>query len=589
MAVARVDPVTQAVVRNALVGATQKAFVAFRRTAMIPILYEGSDFAFSLYDDRLNLVAEAAAVPLFAGALGDTVPRLLQAIGRQRLRPQDILLTNLPHLNGSHPPDGVLVDPVFHDERLVAFFALRAHMGDLGGTGFGADVFQEGLQLPPLKLYDAGSINQTVVDIIRANSREPVATAGDFIAGAGALRTGSAALRAAIDRYGLDTYYATVDAILDHGERVARQSIARIPDGDYHASGAMDDNGILRGVPVPVEVTVRVRGSDLTVDTTGSAPEQKGPINCPWPYTQAVCRMALKTLATSGIPSNSGEHRVLTVVAPPGSLYNPGPAAASFLSSRPTIHLVELILTALAPALPGELPAMSGGDVAGVTYRLKSLRSGRYTINASIVLGSGFGARAGADGPSAIYARQAAGLQLVSGEVLETRAPVIRVRCELDQDSGGPGRWRGGLGMIEEEEYLSEGTGGASSDRTSGASPVLGLAGGLPPRRLNGVIHYYGSDHELGPPSCKRAGLPLKPGDRHLAWTAGGGGYGDPRQRDPAAVASDVKNGYISEEAAREVYGVDVARTLVATRASGSATANTPAMKRKPAPPPPRT
>jgi N-methylhydantoinase B len=449
-----------------------------------------------------------------------------------------------------------LVEPVFHDDRLVAFFALRAHMGDMGGTGHGSEVFHEGLLIPPLKLYDGGRPNQTLIDVIRANSREPVATAGNFLAGAGAIRTGSAALRALLDKYGLDVYYATIDAILDHGERIARQGIARIPDGVYRAEGALDDNGVDLGVPVPLTITVSVAGTDITVDTTGSAPEQGGPINCPWAYTQAVSRMALKTLATSGIPSNSGEHRVLTVIAPEGSIFNPGPRAASFISSRTTIHLVELILAALAPALPGEIPAMCGGDPAGVISRLRDPKTGRWTTRMSVILGCGFGARAGSDGASAIYIRQAAGLQLVECEVLETRSPTLRTRCELDQDSGGPGRWRGGLGMIEEEEYLSSGVGGAASDRTSGAFPVLGLAGGRSPKRLSGVIHHLGTDHELGPPSCKRPELPIQAGERHLAWTAGGGGYGPPWERDPGAVAWDVKNDYVSARSAYEDYGV---------------------------------
>jgi N-methylhydantoinase B len=553
------DAVTFSVVRHGLIAAARKAYTAFKRTGMLPLIYEGGDFAVSLFDDRLNLIAEAAALPLFAGALGNTVPRTVEEIGRDRLRPGDTLLTNIPYLHGSHPPDVVLIEPVFFEERPVAFVALRGHMGDLSGDSFIAtsttEVFQEGLLLPPLKLYDAGELNETVVSIVRANSRLPATTVGDFLAGAGALRAGTAALQALLGKHGTDTYYAVVDEILDHGERIARQGVERIPDGVYTAEGALDDNGVARGVPVPLRVTVTVEGSHMTIDTTGSAGQQAGPYNCPMAYTQAIARMCLKTLATPDIPSNGGEHRVVTVVAPEGTIFNPTPTAPSFLSAITTIHLAELILHALAPALPDEIPAMSGSDLGGVVCLLRHPRTGRYGVS-MYVGGSGFGARRGRDGTSAIYARQASDLQTVPLEVLEARYPTIRVRYELDQDSGGPGRWRGGLGMVEEEEFLSDGLAAMTADKTSGASPIAALDGGRSPKRLNGVIFYYGSDHEVGPPSCKRSHLAIAPGDRYLSWTAGGGGFGDPLERDPELVARDVRDEYVSPASAIADYGV---------------------------------
>jgi N-methylhydantoinase B len=201
---------------------------------------------------------------------------------------------------------------------------------------------------------------------------------------------------------------------------------------------------------------------------------------------------------------------------------------------------------------------MSGGDRASTGALLPDPEGDGWGYLV-YVGAAGMGAKRGADGASALYARTASGLLLVGAEVMETRHPVLRRRCELDSNSGGPGRWRGGLGMIEEEEFLAEGIGACTSDRTSGVSPVLGLEGGGPPKRLNGVRYFPGTDRELGPPSCKHTNLALGPGDTYIAWTAGGGGFGDPLDRDPASVAWDVKNEYVSARSAAEDYGVVLA------------------------------
>jgi N-methylhydantoinase B len=565
----RVDPVTYAVVRNGLIAAGRAAFTAFKRTAMHPLIYEMHDFAVSVYDDRLNLIADSADLPALSGSLGETVPSMVAAIGRENLGPGDVLLCNLPHLQGMHPPDGILVEPVFVDGEIAAFMVLRSHMGDVGGASIfpttTTEVFQEGLLLPPLKLVEAGVTNDLVVRIIGANSRLPDVTVGDFLGGVAGVRIGAAALRTLIERYGVETYHAVVDELLDHGERTARHGVEQIPDGVYTAESALDDNGVLAGVPVPVKVTVTVAGSDLIVDTTGSAPQQAAPINCHHVLTQASARFALKTFATPGIPANSGEHRVLTTIAPEGSMFNPAPTAASFFASRPVAHLVELIFVALAQALPGEAPAMSGCDLAATHSLIRNPRSGRFTFSVG-VSAPGHGARQGGDGPSALNLRGGAGVLAVAAEVLEQRFSIVRHRYELVPDSGGPGRWRGGLGMETEQEYLSDGLGFIGSYMSSGAGPILGLAGGRGPSRMNGIRYYAGTDKELAPPNCRADNLPIAPGDRAISWTAGGGGYGDPLERDVAAVAQDVKNDYVTRERALEDYGVAVAADGTARR-----------------------
>jgi N-methylhydantoinase B len=553
-----VDPITFAVVRNALIAAARQGATVLKRTAMFPLIYEALDFAVSLYDSRLNVVAEAPGLPLFSGALGPVLPTLITDEVREGLKPGDVLITNHPFLNGSHTPDIVVVEPVFHDDRPVAFVAARAHVGDTGGNGFSAasaDVFQEGLLLPPMKLCERGELNETIVKILRANTRTPELTVGDLFATATGVRAGCVAVQAVLDRYGIDVYNSVIDGILDHGERMARKGLRRLPDGVYRAQGALDDNGVQRRLPVELKVSVTVSDGQLTVDTTGSAPQQVAAVNCPLTYTLAASRMILKTLATPDIPSNSGEHRALRLVAPEGSIFNPLATAPAALSMLAATQLTELILEALAPALPDEIPAGGGGDVVGFIALLSNPETGRICTPA-FTSATGLGAIRGADGPSAVFARQASGLRVEPLEVLEARYPVVRRRFELDPDSGGAGRWRGGLGVIEEEEYYAHGIGMMMASRTSGAWPIRGLQGGLAPKRLNGVRVHPGTEAELGPPSCLNAQIPLAPGDRYVSWTAGGGGFGDPMRRNPQAVLEDVRNGYVSVEAARELYGV---------------------------------
>ena len=326
----KLDPITFAVVRNGLISAALEMYWVYKRTTMLPVLYEYNDFGMSIYDDRLNLVAEAPGLPIFSGSLDDCIERTLAEVGgAESLAEGDILLNNHPYLTAGQPADASLIEPIFHGGKLIGFGALRAHMGDLGAKGpyptNSTEIYQEGILFPGIHLYREGVLDEVVIKILKANSRIPAETAGNVLAGAGALRAGSRVLRQLVDKYGLETYYSTIDELLDHGERVAREGIAAIPDGEYSAEDYIDDDGITPDVPVKVVCKVTIDGSDMIIDTTGSAPEQLGPINCPWGYTLCTGRFSLKRLVTPDIPPNGGEQRALKVIAPEGSLFNPVP------------------------------------------------------------------------------------------------------------------------------------------------------------------------------------------------------------------------------------------------------------------------
>ena len=246
-------------------------------------------------------------------------------------------------------------------------------------------------------------------------------------------------------------------------------------------------------VPVPLKVTITVDGGEITIDTTGSAPQQLGPVNCPWGYTLTTCRFSLKRLVTSGIPANSGEHRPLTVIAPEGSIFHPVSPAASFISWLTSLRLADMIIAALAPALPDEIPAQNGGDLAGVLAYIRQ-PSGAWAFFWDEA-GIGHGAKRGLDGMSGLIHPISAGIEALPAELMETRMPILKRRFELDQDSGGPGRWRGGLSTIAEYEFRADGLAVTISDRTTGQ--IQALDGGMPPPRLNSVVFYAGTDREL--------------------------------------------------------------------------------------------
>lgn len=554
---ARVDPITFAVVRNGLIAAARVGASTLQRTALNPIIYEQLDFAVSLFDSELQCIGEAPGLPIFSGSMTIALPAMVNAIGRDRLRPGDTLISNHSSLTGAHTPDVAIVQPVFVSEEIVAFVAVRAHIGDTGGNGMTAassDIFQEGLLIPTLKLYDAGHVDPTLMAVIRANSRTPEVTAGNTIAAATGARAAGDAVAALIERYGVAAYRDVVEEILDHGERMARIGVSRIPDGVYSAEGSIDDNGVERGVPVKLRVKVTIAGDRMIVDTTGSAPQQASGVNSPLAYTLAAIRMAFKTLVTPDLSSNSGEYRALEVIAPEGSIFNPDQNAPASLSMMSCVPMSDLVLDALATALPDEVPAPSGGE-SGLACMLVHPVSGRTGITLCLT-GVGLGGTRRGDGANALASRPASRVRIEPLEVAELRYPLIRWRYELDPDSGGAGKWRGGLGVIVEQEYCAKGIASMGAIRTSGAWPLHGIDGGHAPKRLSGVITYVGTDHEVGPPSCLQGNLPVQDGDRSIAWTAGGGGYGDPLERAPQRVIDDLRNGYVSREAVSDLYGV---------------------------------
>ena len=552
----RIDPITFAVIRNGFVAAAHDMYTVFRRTAMLPLLYEFNDFGMSLFDHRLNMLSDAPGLPVFIGSLDICVRDSVDFLGGPEvLRPGDVIFNNHPYQTAGQTADAALIEPIFYEDQLIGYSALRGHMGDFGAINLypcnSTDLFQEGTLFPGLKLYDQGELNESIIMIVETNSRLPTETAGSILAGAGAVRACSRKVVSIVEKYGVGTYYAAIDELLDQGEKATRDAIAAIPDGVYTHSDQMDDNGV-DDQPVNIECKLTIKGSDVEIDVSGSSEELHGPFNVPWGYTLTACRFALKRLTTPDLPPNSGNYRPVSVIAPEGEMFNPTPPAPVFCSIWAALRLGDMIVQALAPVLPDRAPAESGGDLTMCVAYVADPDTGHVSFFIDLA-GLGYGATSYADGLSGAIHPVQAGSESMPAELLEARMPTLKKRFELAQDSGGPGRNRGGLATVSEFEFLGDGTTTVICEKTARRAPQ-GLHGGRAAPYSNGVWLFKDTDRELR--LGKTAGHDVFRGDTVIMHPAGGGGYGDPLEREPARVVADVDAEYVSLASARDDYGV---------------------------------
>jgi N-methylhydantoinase B len=551
-----VDPITLAVVHNALTTAAREMRDTIQRTSFAPVIYEDRDFACGLLDAEGATLAEAPGLTAFMGTLSPCWRRCLQTIDRNDLAPGDVIIVALPDYTGSHPADMALFSPIFHGDRIFGFAASKAHLIDVGAKDpypvDSTDAFQEGLRLPPVKLYRRGVLNEEIGGIIRVNSRAPEVIWGDIHAQIASFRVGDRACQRLLDKYGFQTVTACIAEMYDHAERLARAAIRRMPAGTWSAEDHLDDNGVERGKPVPVKVSITIdpEAAEITFDYTGSAQQQVGPTNTPVIGTISISRMMGKILTSPESPANEGSFRPIKVIAPEGSVFNASSTAPTNLYGWPEMNAVEAIIHALGGVFPDKLPAGSGGDLCGV------LRYGFYPDTGKIwyeanIEGVGQGASAWADGESAMVHISEACSRNLPVEIEETKDPVIVERYELIPDSGGAGRFRGGLGV--RRDYRLQSAARVISVLERCTSPHWGVAGGKHGAPNYGVLEssIHGTVQIMKLPDTAMA-----EGDLISIRTGGGGGYGDPFEREPAAVMRDVLDGYVTEHAARTDYGV---------------------------------
>ncbi|MGH6613314.1 hydantoinase B/oxoprolinase family protein [Sphingomonas sp.] len=547
----RADPITTQIVRNALNSAANQMKRVLIRTSFSPTIYENLDFAVAIYDRQIRMLAQGPTLPAFMGTMSFCVEGAVEAVGGETaLEPGDMIIYNLPFGTGSHAQDLAIVMPVFRDGELVGYTASKGHLTDIGAKNpyctDTIDLFQEGVIFPGVKLYRRGQLVEEIFRIILANSRAPSAVKGDILAEVACCRAGADELLRVIDRFGMQTFNDCTERMYEHGEAVVRDFIKRIPDGRHKGTGHLDNNGI-DDEEIHFDVELVVEGDEITFDLSGVPDALRGPLNNPFPSTVSCCRIVLAMLAGNEAP-NEGHFRPLKVITRPGSMFHPIPPQPTFMYGWGLMQLMEALFQAFAAAMPGQVPSGSAADLCGVMFWRFDDATREIQV-AAAPQPIGLGAFPNADGPTMLVLSLAQST-LPSAELQETKSNFVQFdKWEFASDSGGPGKYRGGLGWNLHYRLLNDASMLTVIERTK--VPSWGQEGGLPGKANQVVLHY--PDGRVTP-TTKVTGLDLPKGMRVEVLCGGGGGYGKPSERDPEAVLLDLKYGLVTEEKAREHY-----------------------------------
>ncbi|MGZ5866654.1 MAG: hydantoinase B/oxoprolinase family protein [Xanthobacteraceae bacterium] len=550
------DPVLTEIVRNGVIAVTEEMKTNLMRTAYNMIIYEALDFTTGLFTADGDTVSIGIGLPSFMRGMSNTVKAKIAHFGKQNMKPGDIYVTNDAYTTGSHLNHFTFTLPIFHRGTLAGFSCCMAHWIDVGGTlgGMTTDIFSEGLQIPITKYQDRGVVNDTLVDIIRINVRLPSRAMGDLRAQVTAVKTGERRFLQLLDRYGQKPVLAAIKSIMDNADVQARARTRTIPDGVYEAESFMDDDGIDIGKPVPIRVKVIVKRDEMTVDLSAIAKQVRGFFNS-GPSTSVGCaQMAYKCITSpTDYPINDGGFRGLKVIVPKGTIVSAvRPAPMRWWMTYP-MTLVDTIYKALQPAIPDRVIAGHHADL--VTSQIHGInpRTREFFIGGLGPLGGGWGAKLTEDGVSATVCANDGDTHNSPNEQVEAKFPVVVERCALIPDSGGAGQYRGGLGIESVVRARSHITLNTQTDRAH--CKPWGLGGGLDATGNEINVRRDGK-WITDQPNAKMLIAQLKAGDAFRLRSGGGGGYGSPHERDREAVRSDVRQGYVSVEDARSLYGV---------------------------------
>jgi len=549
------DPITVEVVRNAIVAYGDEMAEALCKSAYNMMIYEVRDYCCGLIDTQGRMISQnRGGLPIFLADLGIAVEDGIKKYGLKGFDEGDVLVMNHGHICGQHLNNVVVYAPCFHDGELIGFAANRAHWVDIGGgrQGFGSnattDIFSEGLQMRSLKIYKAGELNDTLYQIIQDNIRYPDASLGDLRAQIASCQIGAKRYSELVARYGRDVVESCVETIWDHADKAVRQVIERIPDGTYSAESYLDNDGRDLATPLKIAVKVIVSGSTITVDFHGMHPQVNGPLNAGRSGGIAAARVAFKALTSPELDVNEGCFRALNVDLPDGTILSARPPAALGQWSIALPTVIDTILKALAPAVPELIPAAHKGDMGGCSFFGFYDDGSRFLL--MNIFGGGWGGRPHEDGESAAVSVCQGDVRNTPVELQEIKYPFIIERHALRPDSGGAGEHRGGLGIELTYRCLRACRGNINFDRT--VTPPWGLHGGKTGEISIAIIERAdGTQQKVH----KATDVQFKLGDRITFLTAGGGGYGDPRNRSRTDLEEDIANGLVSPEAAARDYG----------------------------------
>jgi N-methylhydantoinase B len=571
----KIDPITLAVIKSALDAIVDEMAYAVIRTARSEIIKDVMDYSAALCNADGLLIAQAKTIAQHLGAVPDAMQSVLREFAGD-LHPGDVVVMNDPYEGGMHIPDVFLFLPIFVDDRIEAFAVVIGHQTDMGGRVPGSnasdstEVYQEGLRIPPVKLYERGVASKTVLRIIEKNVRVPDRVLGDIGAEYAACKVGEREVRRLFARYGRDTVRAYMTELLDYAERVTRAEIARWPKGTYRFTDHLDSDGFSdEPVPLTVALTIHEDGH-LTCDWTGSSPQVKAALNSTLSFTKSCSYLSVRSVLRQDVPNNAGVFRCIEVIAPEGTILNPRLPGACAARALTGYRMLDVMLGALAQALPARVPAAGEGGNTVLSIGGLNARHESFVI-VDMITGA-WGGRPDKDGMEAVT-NASQNMSNTPVEVLEAQHPIRIDEYGFVPDSCGAGTWRGGLGLRRRYTLLNdEATLQLRSDRVKFLP--YGLKGGRPARGTRNVLN-PGADEKQMP--AKFATV-LRRGDVIQHEQPGGGGFGDPFARDPARVAADVRDEKITIAFARREHGVVIDPATL--EVDGEATARARAERR---------
>jgi N-methylhydantoinase B len=557
-----VDAFTLALVHSSLIAIARDMKIMTMRTAYTQLWKEQGDLSCCLMDADGDIIAQDPnGFPIHVTTMPLQLQGTVAAIGRENLRPGDVLATNDPFLGGTHLPDVLIARPLFHRGELYAYACNRGHWADIGGMGPGSyspatsDIHQEGIFIPPVKLFEAGQPNPGVLEMIMSNIRNRSIGFGDLRAQYASCETAERRLDALITRYGFVTLTAAMAEIIVRAEQLTRARIAEFPDGDYHARDCLDGDGRSED-KTWIDVRVSIRGSDIVADLSDSSDQSSGGMNCSYSAAASAVQYAIKSITDPENPPNAGSYKPITVKTRPGSLVDAQKPGSMVGFGDVCYRVFDATMAAIAGAISDRAIASGSGSTGTVVIAGRQQRANGDHYFTTIELSSGaYGARAARDGMNAIrYGPGNAGHIPIEADEIEN--PLFFEAYEIVPDTGGAGRYRGGNGFVRAFRVEADRAQIClCTDRHD--TPPPGLFGGQPGKTSRYVLN-PGTNRERILPS-KTSYIDLEPDTLVRLQSAGGGGFGDPRERDPALVADDVKNGYVTEEHAAAAYGYTLA------------------------------
>jgi N-methylhydantoinase B len=548
----QIDPISFAVIKNGLDAIVDDMAYTVVRTARSEIVKDVMDFSAALCAADGQMVAQAKTIALHLGAVPEAIATVLAEFGDD-LHEGDAVILNDPYHGGMHLPDIFMFVPIFHGGKLRAFAVVICHHTDVGGRVPGSnasdstEIYQEGIRIPPLKLYDRGRVNKTLESLIKLNVRVPDRVWGDLQSQYAASTIGGRALTRMFERYGADVVEDYMKELINYAERMTRAEIRRWPKGTYHFTDHLDSDGF-SDTPIPIKVAITVEDDGLVVDYAGSSPQVKAALNATRSYTQSCTYLSVRCVLDREIPNNAGVFRCITVKAPQASILDPVLPGACAARALTGYRIFDTVLGALAQIVPERVPA--AGEGGNSVICISGLRANRKPFIIVDMLCGAWGGRPDQDGVEAIT-NPSQNLSNMPVEVMEAEHPVRVERYELVPDSCGAGLWRGGVGIMRSYRLLAdEALLQLRSDRVTFAP--YGLAGGEPGGRSRNYLTVGDQTRDL--PGKVTMELPKGALVTHIQ--AGAGGYGNPFARDPARIREDILDGKITPEFALRHHGV---------------------------------